>query len=218
MGFHADRRCSGLRIVLGRDVPTLSLGLAGADLTRALGRGGVCADTVQLARVTIGAHFDKDKRMTGRGLLLNELDWIVANCCRLFELIKAEHLDWRPRDDMRPLKELVNHLAQIPAVDLRIVKGDGEMDVEKLEESLDNDNPATWCGVMKDGARDMRRFMELLSFDDYENGSATAYFGRTQTHARWLLEAVNHIYHHRAQVFMCQRLIGYDVGTRELYT
>ena len=156
--------------------------------------------------------------MTGRGLLLNELDWIVANCCRLFELVKKENLDWRPRDDMRKLKELANHLAQIPAVDLRIIKGDGEMDVEKFEESLNGDTAGDWCSAMKEGASNLRRFMELLSFDDYENGSATAYFGRTQTHGRWLLEAINHIYHHRSQLFIYLRLIGYDIGTRDLYT
>jgi len=156
--------------------------------------------------------------MTGRGLLLNELDWIVANCCRLFALVKPEHLDWSPREGMRTLKQLANHLYQIPAVDLRIIKGDGELDVEKYEAELASDSPEQWSTVMKDGARDMRRFMELLSFDDYENGSATAYFGRTQTHARWLLEVVTHIYHHRSQLFMYLKLNGYEIGTRDLYT
>jgi uncharacterized damage-inducible protein DinB len=156
--------------------------------------------------------------MTGRGLLLNELDWIVANCCRLFALVKPEHLSWTPREGLRTLKELANHLAQIPAVDLRIIKGDGELDIEKFERELDSESADRWCAAMKDGAREVRRFMELLSFDDYENGSATAYFGRTQTHARWLLEFVTHAYHHRAQFFMYLKLNGYEVGTRDLYT
>lgn len=156
--------------------------------------------------------------MTGRGLLLNELDWIVANCCRLFALAKPDHLDWSPLEGVRTLKQLANHLCQIPAVDLRIIKGDGEQEVEKYETELSTDSAERWCAMMKDGARDLRRFMELLSFDDYENGSATAYFGRTQTHARWLLEVVTHIYHHRAQLFMYLKLNGYAVGTRDLYT
>jgi len=156
--------------------------------------------------------------MTGRGLLLNELDWIVANCCRLLALVKPEDLPWTPREGMRTLKELANHLAQIPAVDLRIVKGDGELDVQKYEQELNSELADNWCAAMKDGARDLRRFMELLSFDDYENGSATAYFGRTQTNSRWLLEVVTHIYHHRAQLFMYLKLSGYEIGTRDLYT
>jgi len=156
--------------------------------------------------------------MTGRGLLLNELDWIVKNCCAFLKMIKPEDLDWRPADNFRTLAELANHLGQIPAVDYRIVKGDGELEIERLEQSLTRENPADLVKVMQDGAVDVRRFMERLSFDDYENGSATAYFGRTQTHARWLLEIVTHMYHHRSQLFMYLKLRGYEVSTRDLYT
>jgi len=156
--------------------------------------------------------------MTGRGLLLNELDWIVKNCCALLKLIKPADLDWRPADNFRTLAELANHLGQITAVDYRIIKGDGEMEIERLEQSLARENPAELAKVMQDGAVDIRRFMERLNFDEYENGSATAYFGRTQTHARWLLEIVTHIYHHRSQLFMYLKLQGYEVSTRDLYT
>ncbi len=156
--------------------------------------------------------------MTGRGLLLDELDRIVANCCRFLELAKPEQHDWRPQEGMRTLIELANHLAQIPSVDLRIIKGDTEQQVEDYERELTRDSGRALCGVMREGARDVRRFMEGLGFDDYENGSATAYFGRTQTHSQWLLETVTHIYHHRAMLFIYLKLNGHRIGTRELYS
>ena len=105
--------------------------------------------------------------MTGRGLLLDELDRIVANCCRFLELVRPEQHDWRPQDGMRSLIELANHLAQIPSIDLRIIKGDSEQQVQEYERELTRDNDRALGGVMREGARDVRRFMEGLSFDDY---------------------------------------------------
>ena len=156
--------------------------------------------------------------MTGRGLLLSELEWIVGNCCRLIELLRKEHKDWQPQEGMRTLTELCNHLSQIPAVDLRIIKGDSEQEVCAREKELWRDNPGGWCEVMHEGTRDMIRYMEHLSFDDFENGSGMAYFGRTQTNAKWLLETINHVYHHRAQLFMYMKLNNYEVSTKDLYS
>jgi len=156
--------------------------------------------------------------MTGRGLLLDELEWITGNCCRLFGMVKPEHLDWLPQEGMRSLCDVANHLAQIPSVDLRIMKGDGEQEIKELERSLMHREPREWSEEMRSGVTALRHFMETLSFDEYENGSGTAFYGRTQTYANWLLEVITHIYHHRAQLFMYLKLNGYKVDTSTLYS
>lgn len=156
--------------------------------------------------------------MTGRGLLLDELEWISGNCCRLLGMAKPEHKDWRPQEGVRTLSELANHLAQIPSVDLRIMKGDSEQEIKDLELKLKRDKPQEWCEEMRNGVTTLRHFMETLSLDDYENGSGTAFYGRSQTHANWLLEVVTHLYHHRAQLFMYLKLNGYKVDTSTLYS
>ena len=156
--------------------------------------------------------------MTGRGLLLNELEWITGNCCRLFDLLKQDDYGYTPLAGTRTILELANHLCQLPQIDLRIIQGKSGVEIEELEKSLWREHPKAMAGVMREGADDLRKFMENLSLDDYENGSGTAYFGRTQTYCRWLLEVVTHCYHHRAQLFMYMKLKGYDVGTRELYS
>lgn len=155
--------------------------------------------------------------MTGRSLLLSELERIVGNCCRFFELVKAEHNAWRPREGIRSLVELANHLAQVPGVDLRIMKGTKEEELIELERKLARDDGTGWAAVMREGAEDLSRFVQHLSLDQFENGSGTAYYGRTQTHAQWLLEAITHIYHHRSQLFLYLKLNGYEVSTRTLY-
>ena len=155
--------------------------------------------------------------MTGRLQLLEELKKISENCCRLLSQARAEHSDYRPQDNVRSLAELANHLAQIPAIDLLILKGTPEKEVQEAEQVLDRSDPAGWCQVLRDGARELHRYMEKLSFDEYENNSGTAFYGRTQTNAQWLLEIITHLYHHRAQLFMYLKLNGYDVNTRTLY-
>lgn len=155
--------------------------------------------------------------MTGRMLLLEELKKITENCCRLMSLAKEVHLDYRPQDGMRSLAELANHLAQVPAIDLTILKGTPEKEVQEAERALNRPDPAGWCEVMREGERELYRYIERLSLDEYENNSGTAFYGRTQTNAQWLLEIITHLYHHRAQFFMYLKLNGYDVSTKTLY-
>jgi uncharacterized damage-inducible protein DinB len=155
--------------------------------------------------------------MTIRGLLFSELERLAANCRRLLALPRAEHLDWRPAANMRSLAELANHLAQIPAVDLQILKGAPEEQIGTLEQELLRSEPAAWVEVMGQGLTDLLRYMEKLSVDNFEHDSATAYYGRTQTHAQWLFEILGHLYHHRAQLFNYLKQLGYPVNTRTLY-
>jgi uncharacterized damage-inducible protein DinB len=169
------------------------------------------------AALKCGVTATEEAAMTGRGLLLKELEKIVANCCRLSGMLRAEHLGYRPQQNMRSMLELVNHLSQIPAVDFRIMQGDTEEQIVALEDQLNREEPRDWHSVMRDGAAALARYIEHLTHDDYENASGTAFYGRTQTNAQWLLEIITHCYHHRAQLFMYMKLNGYDVNTRTLY-
>lgn len=155
--------------------------------------------------------------MTCRGLLFAELERAVANCQRLFRLAGTEHYAWKPREGMRSFSELANHLAQVPSVDLLILRSAPEAEIVALEAELVRSDAEGWCAVIQDGCQQLQRLMEKLSYDNFENDSGTAYYGRTQTYAQWLLEAITHIYHHRAQLFTYLKLLGYPVSTRTLY-
>jgi uncharacterized damage-inducible protein DinB len=160
--------------------------------------------------------------VTTKGLLLKELEWISGSCARLLALVKPDDLEFRPKDNMRTLRELGHHLAQIPAVDLAIMRGLKQEEVQAEEDKLTQQAeqsglPGGWQGVLGGGTKDLARFMETLSMADFEAGSGSAFYGRTQTHAQWLLESVTHLYHHRSQFFTYLKLLGYDVGTRTLY-
>lgn len=154
--------------------------------------------------------------MTGRGLLLNELERIARSCCRLGRLVEPGDMEFRPQPGMRTLAELGNHMAQSPLIDLRIISGAKQDEVQEFEDTLWRDEPAAWCELLREGLEQVRRYMETLSFDHFENSSCTAYYGRTQTNAQWLLEMIAHLYHDRAQFFTYLKLLGYTVDARIL--
>lgn len=154
--------------------------------------------------------------MTGRGLLLAELARIARSCCRLGRLTRPDDLEFRPKPGMRSLLELGNLMGSAPLVDLRILSGAKQDEVREYEDGLWRDAPEDWCDLLRDGYEQVRRYMEQLSFDQYENNSGTAYYGRTQTNAAWLLEIVTHLHHQRAQYFTYLRLLEYEVDPRIL--
>jgi uncharacterized damage-inducible protein DinB len=155
--------------------------------------------------------------MSTRALLLAELEWISGNCQRLIRMVKPEHLDYRPFPEMRSLLELLNHLAQIPAIDLLILRGAAEGEVQKAEQAWFRNTPDEAADALRQGSLALREYIDKLSLDQFENESGTAFYGRTQTNAKWLLEIVTHLYHHRAQLHMYLKLNGYPVNTRTLY-
>jgi len=159
--------------------------------------------------------------MTTRSLLLSELAFIVKNCERLLGMIRPEHADYRPVAAegvrIRNLSELANHLAQIPQVDTGIMRGLPEDEIQRLERELLRREPHELIKVLREGHAELNRFMEQMSMAQFEAGSGTAFYGRTQTYAAWLLEVVTHLYHHRAQLFSYLKLLGYQVDTRTLY-
>lgn len=154
--------------------------------------------------------------MTGRGLLLAELERIARSCCRLGRLAQPGDLEQRPRDGMRSLLELGNLMGSALLVELRTISGAQQDEIRELEDGLWSDVPDDWCAQLRDGYEQLRHYMESLSFDQFENNSCTAYYGRTQTNAKWLLEMLTQLVHHRAQLFTCLKLLGYDIDPRIL--
>jgi uncharacterized damage-inducible protein DinB len=160
--------------------------------------------------------------MTTRSMLLTELEFICRNCARLIGQVEAAQYRYRPPAaegvNIRTMLELANHLAQIPSIDLAIIRSLPEEDIQRLERELWQGEALDLKGVLREGFEETHRFMEKLSISEFETGSATAYYGRTQTYAQWLLEVITHLYHHRSQLFTYLKLTGAPVDMRGLYS
>lgn len=82
----------------------------------------------------------------------------------VMEKAKEVSLDFRLTDDSRTLLELVNHMAQVPRIDVDIYSGtfsSGE-DTHKLELKLDKKNIDDVLNVFDDCCNYLRKFFEKL--------------------------------------------------------
>jgi hypothetical protein len=125
-------------------------------------------------------------------------------------------MEFAPQSGMRTLREIGNRMGQVLLVDLRIISGAQQDEVQELEDSLWRESPDGWCDLLRDGYEQVRRYMEGLSFDQFENSSCTAYYGSTKTNARWLIEMLGRLLHERAQLFLYLRMLGGRVDGRLL--
>ncbi len=86
----------------------------------------------------------------------------------VMEKAKEVSLDFRLTDDSRTLLKLVNHMAQIPRIDVDIYSGkfpSGE-DTHKLELQLNRENIDDILNVFDDCCAYLRKYFEQLSDDD----------------------------------------------------
>jgi uncharacterized damage-inducible protein DinB len=149
--------------------------------------------------------------------MLKALTHLSGSLEELFSQVQPEHLNWRPRENMRTLLELANHLAQIPSVDLKILQGGTEAEVRALEQALYRREPSAWIAVWKDGVDAVSRFYESLTPEAFAHDVARAFYGHAAPLSEWLLEIITHAYHHRAQLFTYLKILGYPVDMFTLY-
>ncbi|UZJ80906.1 DinB family protein [Fictibacillus sp. KU28468] len=152
-------------------------------------------------------------------MLLEELDLIVRTSTNLIGKISTNHLDYRPRDNMRSLHELVLHLVSVPSTDLLILQEKGEEEVRELEAKAAADHePEQWIARMKNGLKDVRSYMEQLPDEEFlQKKTKPFYLDHGTVQAKWLIEIVTHAQHHRAQLFNYLKQQGYEVNMFDLY-
>ncbi|MDH4617345.1 DinB family protein [Brevibacillus sp. AY1] len=151
--------------------------------------------------------------------LFEELTLITNTTAGLIRKISAEDWTYQPRENMRSLLELVQHLVAIPAVDLLILQEKNQDEVRILEALFADDNdPESLINRMTQDLDKLKAYMEALSDEDFLYKKTTPFYlphGTEQ--AKWLIEIVTHAQHHRGQLFTYLKTKGYEVNMFDLY-
>ncbi|GAA5346223.1 hypothetical protein PLACP1_23840 [Planifilum fimeticola] len=162
--------------------------------------------------------------MTGKGtealreLLLEELGAGVRTTKKLLARVRPGEWDFRPADNMRSLGELANHLAQIPLVDLAILQEKSEEEVRRLESEYASSDPEKLCEWMEEGFQSLCDYMRGLDEETFLTRTTKPFYAdHGSTQAKWLVEIVTHVYHHRAQLFQYLKQLGHPVNMFDLY-
>lgn len=149
--------------------------------------------------------------------LMKTLTQLNGSLEELFAQIQPDQLDWRPRENMRTVMELANHVAQVPSVDLAILQGGTEAEVRALEGSLRRSSPAELVHVWRSGLGAVAEYYGTLTPEEFETKVGTAFYGHAMPMSEWLLEIITHAYHHRAQLFTYLKMLGRPVDMFTLY-
>lgn len=154
-----------------------------------------------------------------KGLLLHELEHIVRTSSSLIGKISPGHWEYRPRENMRSLLELAQHLVSVPSVDLLILQEQGQPDIRRVEDEINEARTAERLSAWMDkGFQDLKAYMEGLSEEDFlHKATKPFYLEQGSVQAKWLIEIVTHAQHHRAQLFNYLKELGYEVNMFDLY-
>lgn len=117
------------------------------------------------------------------------------------------------------LLELAQHLVSVPSVDLLILQEQGQPDIRRAEEEINeagtSEELSAW---MDNGFQDLKAYMENLSEEDFlHKATKPFYLEQGSVQAKWLIEIVTHAQHHRAQLFNYMKELGYEVNMFDLY-
>lgn len=153
-----------------------------------------------------------------RELLLEELGVGVRTTKKLLKRVKPGEWDFRPADNMRSLGELANHLVQIPLIDLAILQEKSEEEVRRMEAEHTASDPEELCELMERGFQLLCDYMRSLEEEAFLTRTTRPFYAEHgSTQAKWLIEIVTHIYHHRAQLFQYLKQLGHPVNMFDLY-
>lgn len=151
-------------------------------------------------------------------LLFEELELIVRTTTNLLAKVKPEDVAFRPQPDMRTLRELAEHLAAIPEVDLLILQEHTAEEVRILEQRFTETEFSKLGAAMAEGLKPLRQYMNTLTEEDFLHKKTTPFYLEHGTaQAKWLIEIVTHAQHHRSQLFTYMKMHGYEVSMFDLY-
>jgi len=153
-------------------------------------------------------------------LLFEELELAARTSTKLIGKIEEKDWRYRPRDNMRSLLELAQHVVSIPGVDLLIMQEKPEPDIRRREADIAADGPKAdkLNGWLDSGLQELRAYMDGLTDEDFLHKSTKPfYLPHSSVQAKWLIETTTHIFHHRAQLFNYLKTLGYEVSMFDLY-
>ena len=139
----------------------------------------------------------------------------------VISIIKPEYLGFTPKEGMRSLVELSNHLAQIPSMDLKMYSGE-LMDFEqtkKHERELKRFNLAELLKVFDDGIEKVKTYFTDMSEQAFYDNKIKPFYdkGPAKNWAFYLPESITHIAMHKMQLWMYLKLAGANVDMMTYY-
>jgi uncharacterized damage-inducible protein DinB len=133
----------------------------------------------------------------------------------LISIAPEDKYEWSPADKMMNLGKLVAHLARCYAVIWMVLDK-----VEKIP-----DEYMRWDALAREDAlatfdRELAAALKAVSKvseEDYLDSSIKTFWGAEDKCCNVLMLLIDHAIHHKMQLFVYLKMLGFELGTQELY-
>jgi uncharacterized damage-inducible protein DinB len=133
----------------------------------------------------------------------------------LISIAPEDKYEWSPADNMMNLGKLIAHLARSYAV-IWIV-------FDRLKKVPDE--YMRWDAMQREDALKMLdreleaavKAVSKISEEDYLESSVKTFWGAEDKYCNILMLLIDHAIHHKMQLFLYLKLLGFEISTEELY-
>jgi hypothetical protein len=154
-------------------------------------------------------------------ILLDALEHESDQARFVLETARASDLTYTPKDDLRPLIDLANHLAQIPLIDFKFYSREFKSfeEVQAIEKELRRDSIAKMLEVYDDGIKTLKEKISHLTDEQIMEKNLKAFYedGKEKNWAYYLPEITSHLAMHKMQLWMYLKLAGAPVSMWTYY-
>jgi uncharacterized damage-inducible protein DinB len=139
-----------------------------------------------------------------------QLQFISDTIIELFQQVDKELLHKRPIANKMSVWEVCVHLSQIPGADLHIQEEYSKQQMTEYYQTHMPNSMETVISHFKDGIEELILYYNDLSKEELERQFKT-YWGSEYSEAEWFVQIVNHLVHHRSQLYQYFHLLNRDV-------
>ncbi|MFW9889159.1 MAG: hypothetical protein ACFFER_13320 [Candidatus Thorarchaeota archaeon] len=139
----------------------------------------------------------------------------------VLECAKGLDFDFVPKEGMRPLKTLANHLAQIPSLDPAMYRSEIENmeQAQAREHELSREDIDSIITVFDEGVESVKEQFTGMSDDEYLAANLQPFYEQKEKKSweYYFAEFTTHISMHKMQLWMYLKLAGADVNMMTYY-
>ncbi len=155
------------------------------------------------------------------GVLVDAFRHEAGQARFVLALVEEEQMDFTPREGMRPLRNLANHLAQIPHLDTSFYTKEIENieQAQEMEKKLTRESLEEILEVFDHGVEYLTSHFKGMKDDEFLKECLNPCYseGPDRSWAYYLPEMTSHMVMHKMQLWMYLKLAGAHINMMTYY-
>ncbi|MCZ8534459.1 DinB family protein [Psychrobacillus psychrodurans] len=141
--------------------------------------------------------------------MISQLTYVSDTITQLFDYIDEKLLSKRPIENKMTVWEVCVHLAQIPQADLHICKG---YNVDEMRLYYEESKPVNIQDAKEQFLAGIQEVVKHIEHtEEVLSKEFTTYWGSEYRTGEWFLQIMNHLVHHRMQLYSYLLVLKVDV-------